>query len=402
MGVKLRRRLKLFIRDEQGSTAMMFAVSIIFILAASGLAIDGSVLRSEKMKLQASADAGVLAGAISAHKLSESKRQRLAQGAFYGNSANYGHESIIDEVKFNFDDSSQTVSVVVKASPRLYLMGLFSGKKSSTITVKSEAAYKSVDRRPIAISMVLDVSGSMGWNSTDGTPKIDSLKSATQSLFVSVEDAIVDLGPINTYLRTSVTTYNSSLVGSTPLVPGYVTTQTAIDALTAGGGTNSEPALRAGLNVLINNPNRVGQSYREYLVFMTDGDNNDPASDPLSADICQSARENDITVYSVAFESPEKGQQLLLRCASAPSDPARSEAPTTGNNGNAYGHTRGKGPFPISPGRDKCRGDANGNISDECRTQKDQYYIEANSALSFETAFEGIGKSIGNEAIRLK
>lgn len=49
---------------------------------------------------------------------------------------------------------------------------------------------------------------------------------------------------------------------------------------------------------------------------MTDGDNNDPQSDIDTTALCDAAKLDQITVFTVAFMAPKKGEDLLKACAS--------------------------------------------------------------------------------------
>lgn len=58
-----------------------------------------------------------------------------------------------------------------------------------------------------------------------------------------------------------------------------------------------------------------GQVATKYIVFMTDGDNNNTSDDTLTLQWCDTARKNNVQVYTVAFMAPDRGKNLLKSCA---------------------------------------------------------------------------------------
>lgn len=407
-------RINSFLKDTSGNVTIFFIAACVAILGAVGLAMDTSVLNSEKAKLQAAADAGVLAGASIAMVQTDSERQETVLRAYESNNPDVNLMALDGYPIIDFDDVDGEVTIITRSAPKLVLMGMFTGKRTKTVEVRSSAAYSVGDQRPLAIALVLDVSGSMGWNTSDGRVKIDVLKDATHQLIDTIETATLLPNGQRIDVKSGMTTYNSSIVTSTALQPGFAHLEPMIDAMRAGGGTSSTAALDAGLDLLLNNPDRVAGETRDYLIFMTDGDNNRAEDDPLSEDICIKARENEITVYSVAFAAPSRGKNMLLRCASTETDPAqeanRSDVArdwrrwrrnSENNNGSRW--SRRHRYRRIDRNASQCSRNIEGilGLLKKCEEEKEGYYYDASNAVDFEEAFKEISDSISEQAVKL-
>jgi hypothetical protein len=68
---------------------------------------------------------------------------------------------------------------------------------------------------------------------------------------------------------------------------------------------------------------------KKYIVFMTDGENtkwngytvvDNPEADASTKATCDAARKNNVTVYTIAFMAPARGQALLQYCATTADD----------------------------------------------------------------------------------
>lgn len=380
--------LKSILRNKDGNVTMMVALFLTVLLGAVGFAVDGASIRSHTSDLQIAADSAALAGAAKALDLSPLARGELAEQAFFANISEDTAGVVAGEPVIVFDDSASRVTVTAKAKPKLYLMGIFTGKKTADISIKSVSGYQSIDQRPISLALVLDVSGSMGSTTSDGRVKIDVLRSAANGLLDSVEDATTKQGKQVVDVYTSVSTYNHDVIETPYLEAGFATARNNISTLTAGGGTASTKALELSLDGILAHPERHSRDNREFIVFMTDGDNNNSDDDVFTDEFCTNARENGVTVYSVAFAAPDKGKQMLLKCASSDSDPAKKK--------------KGKGVVPFGPGARPCDVALNSPvIFERCRSAKEGYYFDAGTATEFQEIFENIGSSIGDQAIRI-
>jgi len=140
-------------------------------------------------------------------------------------------------------------------------------------------------------------------------------------------------------LRTGMSAYNTELVNRLDMDYGWDGLEDAVDDLIADGGTNSVPALQNSYDQLLadrvfrKNQGEDISNLIEYVIFMTDGDNNMPEWDDESAAICEAMKNDGIELFSVAFDAPEKGEALLLDCASSNAGQPNSNGDNDNDNG---------------------------------------------------------------------
>lgn len=153
LGLSLFRR---FLRDRSGNIIMIFALSILPILAVVGTAIDISRIQSAKMQLSTLLDQSVLA---SANLSTTEDPEDLIEDWMESQVAQFGYApsdlevDVTSTLAFNSRDVRATASIKVPT-----LMMYMFNKDSTTIEVKA-AAVQSITN--IEIAMVLDISSSM-------------------------------------------------------------------------------------------------------------------------------------------------------------------------------------------------------------------------------------------------
>lgn len=376
-----------FIKDEQGNFALMFAGAAMCIVACVGVAVDYSTMSAAKQKLQAAVDSAALAGAIVADKSADAERSATVYDTFAANdfSSVALQNKSLTEVAFT--DSSSLVSVNASAQVQSFFLK-YLNKGSSTVTASASVSYAVDDIKPIALAFVLDVSGSMDSVITgDVVRKIEALKGASEELFLSVEKGIGTKASVETVLSASLSSYNTDLVPAwtTDMMPERSTAngtstptgQTArgtITTLTASGGTNSTPAVQDAFDKLTA-AYALNPDTQMFMLFMTDGNNNNPAEDTNTAAICDQIKDQGILLFSVAFDAPANGEALLMQCASSRTDPT---------------DTTGAKPC------DKP------NPPKKCEALKQGYYFDASDAKDLEDAFKVIGDNIGEQNIIIR
>ena len=84
MSTKLKNSTTTFRLDERGNVAITFGLMLVPICGIMGLAVDYSRTITAQNRMQASADAAVLA-AVNARNSSEAERITLAQATFRSN-----------------------------------------------------------------------------------------------------------------------------------------------------------------------------------------------------------------------------------------------------------------------------------------------------------------------------
>ena len=101
-----------------------------------------------------------------------------------------------------------------------------------------------------------------------------------------------------------------------------------MQGLTANGGTASTSAVSAASGWLRGNSEQAHHQQQEvhegedfnlhrFMIFMTDGDNNHRSDDTHTKRKCDQAKDDGVEVFTVAFEAPRRGRELLEYCATS-------------------------------------------------------------------------------------
>lgn len=151
--------------------------------------------------------------------------------------------------------------------------------------------------------------------------KIDALQEALGELFTQFNVA----DPTRTYVRTGLSAYAYGVRGDTEMEWGTSSADTYASGMYASGGTASTDSIKWAFNELKNTNtteatqhfNKNGQTPDRFILFMTDGDNNNSNDDTSTKNYCDQAKTDGISIYSVAFAAPSGGQELLSYCASS-------------------------------------------------------------------------------------
>ena len=343
-------------RDESGSFSILLGFTLLVLILMVGAAIEISRLSSAKGKLQNIADTAALAGAIAADQRAEDREEQVRSIIEQNfNSANIK----MNDPEISFDDEAQIISVSLSGEIPSVLSN-FLGKDRLTTKAESESLYAPDSIAPITIVFALDVSGSMNGTTPDGDIKIETLKESIEILFESLEAGSKNKAMLQLQLRTGMSAYNTELVADHPMDFGWTDLSDAVDNLVAEGGTNSVPALQNAYDQLLQDREiRAAQGQNvdelvELVVFMTDGDNNQPEWDDESIEICEAMKEDKVEIYTIAFADDSNGK----------------------------GHCDGKKKKDIEK-------------------KKSEYYFDADDAKSFKKAFDAIGESVATVYIRI-
>jgi len=386
--------------NENGNFAIMFSVVISLLVLAVAVVIETTRMQGAHRVLQDMADSAALSGAYIAKTDIQGREQSVRENIRF-------HQAYIPDLglatnaKVKFDDDKEEVRVTIPRELPTFFGGILK-RKSHKVLVESTVSYKSEAIDPISISFALDVSGSMGFNTDTGAVKLDVLKQSTKILFTELEDASPRPDLLRETVRTGMSAYNLDVVSKEEMGWGWTHLENSVDNLIAEGATNSAPALKNAYEQLkydrifrkSHDPKFNIDILREYVVFMTDGDNNKPDWDQESAEICQEMQADGIEIYSIAFTAPEKGQLLLLDCASW-------------NNGAAPEDYDDDDDGKKSKKKNKCLGNGSkgkGKALGHCKKKenKSKYFFDADDAKAFKAAFSAIGTEIAQNTIRIK
>ena len=340
-----------FLRKEDGNFTMFAALLLPLCFAAGSLAVDFSNAVSMKTRLQNAADGAALATAsqLAAKKITVLEAKAYAENFFNGLIAkegdNYEGFSATPVATITPIGSGTslawTVKVATTGSQNLTPMAKFVGQDKMDVNVSATSSSSLETNNPLSMVLVLDRSGSMGDNADGSTnpwycsygawselpaclkeSKLDALKVAVSTMVTK----FIAMDPTNIFVRLGATAYNTKVDNAHKYQLSWnktdVTTLTTL--LTASGGTDSSGGMMWARNEIkktqeINeHKSKNGNSDpAKFIVFMTDGDNNEDIADKNTKQTCDKAKNEGVTIFSVAFQAPEGGKALLEYCATS-------------------------------------------------------------------------------------
>ncbi len=218
----------------------------------------------------------------------------------------------ITEMDYDPDDNKVRAKVSYEYHHSFSKIG---GSDNHDQSVETEIGLTTESKEPLSMILVLDKSGSMGWNN-----RMPTLKTAVAGMAQQLATA----DPDEKYVRMGVVFYNTSPTSLT-MDWGTTTTNNLVQAVSPGGGTNSSGAMNTAVNHLFGDNESLQHSSknngnpRKVILFLTDGDNNHSSYDTATINECNRAKmNNNIEIYAIAFEAPPGGQALMGNCASSP------------------------------------------------------------------------------------
>jgi len=194
---------KNYLKDTSGQMAVFFAVGAMTLLAGIGAAIDFNTMATKRSEYQNFADAAVLAAAKSG-KTDHADLLEIAKMSVLDNS--FGNTNLVTTVTIDGDDRLQ---VHVSGEYDTVIMGIF-GYENSNIGVVAES-FMGVQTYT-NITLVLDVTGSMNYNS-----RLSSMKTAALRLVDVLDEHDTDklqmsVVPFAQYVNVGVGNKNASWI----------------------------------------------------------------------------------------------------------------------------------------------------------------------------------------------
>jgi Flp pilus assembly protein TadG/uncharacterized protein YegL len=333
-----------FISDRSGNLALSFAILSIPLLGAMGTGIDYIRALNLHREIQGNLDAALVAtvkdiGTKDDAALKQQLADWLAAEAQSSGSYNLDASSVV------IDKAGHTITAKVRGTINTTFLRIFN---RDTVPVAVQASIiDGVDvemKKPFSMYLVLDRSGSMQdptttsytttcyvipsikwgpYNCTKRYTKIEALKLAV-GLMVSQFN---EIDPDKKYIRMGAVSYSDQRQNPTVLNWGTGAVQTYVNALVADGGTASTGAFELAYTSVIQPAEAAAHLSKngekapgKYIVFMTDGDNNNSIDDTRTKALCDKARTDKVRVFSIAFMAPDKGQALLKACANTIAD----------------------------------------------------------------------------------
>jgi Flp pilus assembly protein TadG len=177
-----------FVEDRGGNFAIMFAIAAVPVLMSVGIAVDYTRMLNAKSDMQNALDVALISTAkdIAQGKIKPSDAKAAVQTFFELNLNANRYDAVTTTItNFKFDPATIKVSADVQTDLAL-VFPVFGMGKTAKVTTASSASY--VERK-VEVSMVLDVTGSMGDKiKSTGSTKIIDLKAATNDAI----DAFLD------------------------------------------------------------------------------------------------------------------------------------------------------------------------------------------------------------------
>lgn len=316
---KTKKLITEFKDDINGNFGVLAATTILGLISAVGLSVDGQRVYTHSAKTQSVADAAGLAAAIHASSNDGMVPTTGAAGVFIEgqtySATELGFElgtgeSITFEV--DYDEIAREVTVTTTGTVTPLMLQLI-GKSEITTSASSTVKFQEPDNlKPASVLFVLDESGSMWFDdipTLDGTKpqnavrRIDALRKNMNDLNGRLRSLGSDTqtAPDDLFLRTGVVTYNN---GPIPRINQFgqqfftdeqgpagplkliipmdwrsISESDVNTRLSPFGGTNSGPALQRAKTIMdaektIHEKDENGESIAErYVIFMSDGNN---------------------------------------------------------------------------------------------------------------------------------
>jgi Flp pilus assembly protein TadG len=171
----LKNIFKRFTGDQDGTIAVMFALSTVPILLATGAAVDFVRFNAAQTHVQAALDAATLSGAA-AKKVTDAKRIEIAKLSFKNNIASGAAAGMSADPEFKVVKDKFVSEVKVEMPTALMkIVGI------DVMNGTSRAEVGIIGDQKAEIVMVLDYSGSMG-RSIAGKTKYIAMKDAAKAM----------------------------------------------------------------------------------------------------------------------------------------------------------------------------------------------------------------------------
>ncbi len=324
--MKLLQRARKFLNNTRGTVAVLFALSVLPMMMVVGSAIDYSKASNLHTNVSASVDAALVATAtnilndVSINLENQSvvvaRAEELFETFLFKNIKS-NLPPFYNGANFSFDTGLQELTVSVDASYKTH-MAKIAGFNTVNISTSSAVKLKRETGGSLSMYLVLDRSGSMGWNFPT---RMTSLKVAVDGMI----DGMKEVDPDKQFIRMGAVAYNHYTFDQKSIRWNLSAVNNYVQAMNAGGGTNSSGAVKKAYKQL-KKQKEIDEHYAKseqvpklVMVFMTDGNNNASSYDNETLKYCTKAKNYGMEIYTVAFQAPSKGQALLEECATTSS-----------------------------------------------------------------------------------
>lgn len=290
------------------------------IMVMVGAAYDITAATTAKSKAQNFADTIALTAAINVQKngqLPTSDAEGYVDGVSY-NLSDLGF-FIKPYVKIdaankpenwavvNYDQNAGQVTVNITGRTKTAFMSIV-GITQIAFAASSTVDYAVEDlNNSLSVALVLDTSGSMYYYDETNVQRELAMESAAKDLMGNLASLVSGQEDNGRILRTGMIPYYS-YVWSSHVVNmkwGRVS-NSSIDALWEGGGTNSSGAMSLAKSWMENenayHEAETGRSDpKKYVIFMTDGANNSSSYDSATLNHCTAMKNDGVTIFTIGY-----------------------------------------------------------------------------------------------------
>ncbi len=288
--------------DERGVYLVFLAVLLVPLLYVIGMAIDSAQLEIDSLRVQRAADAGAVVGASLIARKTDPEvvavARAVARDNYDRNVLFYDPAQLDQYIAVPALVTSSTLRVTAVTRSQTHIIGKFVSGEDEY----SPAGRAVAQRRPVAIAIVADVTGSMlcpsvgscgSYGAPAGSRKIDALKVAAKQFVneFSEQRDFIALVSYSTYLSTSASQYYKHRVHDYPLNQDYsdvnfinfskTNIRNKIDGLVANGGTNIQSGVLGGIDELMRlepmlqaQTRQDASEFLKVLLLITDGSPN--------------------------------------------------------------------------------------------------------------------------------
>ena len=291
------------LKDTSGAFSLMWAVSMLGIMISIGATYDLAQISKAKAIAQYAADNMALTASIAVDTDNDDK---FVGGDTYtyaqiGGGADDFTGTITGSVAYDVDDSEDqdlpegskarllarsTVTGVYTPA----FMSIVPGITTINFTATADVSYAASTGTPASIFFVVDNSGSMDWDDSDGENKIDGLEDSMKSFMTTLDG--ISTGGSNIF-RTALYPYSAdynywyNYINTDGVIPGKVIspkwgkltdgniTQMITYFGTDSSGSMEDAATALALEDAVHSAENGEESPLKFIVFMSDGSNND-------------------------------------------------------------------------------------------------------------------------------
>jgi len=300
----------------------MTSIGITAILAVAGAAIDYTMASSSTSRSQQIADAVALSAAIyvSTHgEIPDGSNGGVPPGTHSAASLGYDLQGWVDggadDVYVNvvYDEDTREAIVTVRGKTNTTFSGIM-GFDKLNFSTRATVSFESTELRDVAsITLVLDNSGSMAWDDkpyvgnsapSGAVSRISALQSSVNGFMDHLGTIVGDQSGSNPKIvRTGMLPFNTSTINSAKKGMAWrLLKKSHVAAMVANGGTNSSDSMKKAKN-WIKKEDAIhqaanGKTPLKYVVFMTDGVNNNNDSEWIEETGSGTWRRTDCQYYN--------------------------------------------------------------------------------------------------------